>query len=664
MKILIAWSLALLPLLAQDKPAAEKPAAPESKVDEAKKEDAPPAEETKKTAVTVNWNADIGYRFVTNVRGSKEAYRSVVNLGEGPKLFGIDLSIANAAHKFYDRIDIRANGWGGDPYNTARLDAKLDGVYRLSVDYRNIAYYNFLPSYADPTIATGVFLNQRSIDQKRRLANVELDIRPGKRFVPYVAWSHDSGRGSGISSFVSDGNEYPVAGAMEDKTDRIRGGVRMQFEKWHATVEQGGGMFEENDAYSTAKNLGNNQKPYLGQQLSLTSLAQAYSITGNQIYTKGLFTANPFTWLDLNAQFLYTQPDTHTNYTLTDSGQLLLLSSLLFYNGQQGLTTADAKLPHSTGTLGGEIRPFRRLRIIESWSTDRLHNASSAFFTEQILLSGNKSTALLNPAAYDSAVWNYNRQQIDALFEATNYLTVRGGYRYVWGDASVRPSPIFPQSAELGKLSQQVGIFGLNLRMGHKFSTNFEFEASPGGRAYFRTSLQDYRKTKLRAKYQAFGSLLLSGSFVYLDNESPSVTGSYTFQSRATSLTAMWTPWGGKTFTLLGEYTRGTLHSDINYWVPQTLTLADSFYKENSHSFTSALDVNCWKGAKISVGGTGFISNGSRPTEFYQPLVRMVIPLRTHFGLRTEWQYHSMTERYYQFESFGAHTFVVALQVH
>ena len=204
----------------------------------------------------------------------------------------------------------------------------------------------------------------------------------------------------------------------------------------------------------------------------------------------------------------------------------------------------------------------------------------------------------------------------------------------------------------------------MNVRVSQKISGNFEFEGSNGEKTYFRTGLQDYKKTKLRAKYQAFGSLLLSGSFTYLDNQNHSTSGNYDFQSRATSLNAMWTPWGGKRMTLLGEYTRGTLHSDIGIFTPQTLTVNDSFYRENFHSFTSALDLNCWKGAKFSVGGTGFVSSGSRPTEFYQPLMRMTIPFRTHWGLRTEWQYHSMSERFYQYESFGAHTFVVALQVH
>ena len=132
-------------------------------------------------------------------------------------MFGVDLSIVSPTRRWFDRIDIRANNWGGDPDNTARIDATRHGWYNLSFDYRNIAYYNFLPSYADPTISRGLFLDQRSFDTHRRMANVELELMPGKWIVPYLGYSHDSGFGTGTTDFVSDSNEYPVANRLREK---------------------------------------------------------------------------------------------------------------------------------------------------------------------------------------------------------------------------------------------------------------------------------------------------------------------------------------------------------------------------------------------------------------------------------------------------------------
>ena len=85
---------------------------------------------------------DFGYRWVDDVRGSFPTYRSVVNLGEGPKLTGLDFTITDPKNRLFDRIDARANAWGGDPYNTAHVKSRKRGIYDLTVDYRNIAYFN------------------------------------------------------------------------------------------------------------------------------------------------------------------------------------------------------------------------------------------------------------------------------------------------------------------------------------------------------------------------------------------------------------------------------------------------------------------------------------------------------------------------------------------
>src|SRR5262245_17497708 len=48
---------------------------------------------------------DFGYRWVQDVRGNNPTYRSIVNLGEGPKLTGLDFTITDPRHRLFDRID-------------------------------------------------------------------------------------------------------------------------------------------------------------------------------------------------------------------------------------------------------------------------------------------------------------------------------------------------------------------------------------------------------------------------------------------------------------------------------------------------------------------------------------------------------------------------------
>ncbi|MFZ0589213.1 MAG: hypothetical protein WAM39_01900, partial [Bryobacteraceae bacterium] len=64
---------------------------------------------------------DLGYRWQTTVGGNLNMYRSVVNLGSGPKLLGTEFTILNPSGILFDRIDARAYNWGDDPYETLHV---------------------------------------------------------------------------------------------------------------------------------------------------------------------------------------------------------------------------------------------------------------------------------------------------------------------------------------------------------------------------------------------------------------------------------------------------------------------------------------------------------------------------------------------------------------
>src|SRR5579871_1114261 len=115
---------------------------------------------------------EVGYRVIPNVNGSVNTYLSVVGLGEGPRLFGADFTIRDPKQRLFDRADVHVTDFGGDPYSTFRVDVEKNRIYRFVADYRNIAYFNFLPSYADPLLTRGVMLNENSFQTHLRTADV------------------------------------------------------------------------------------------------------------------------------------------------------------------------------------------------------------------------------------------------------------------------------------------------------------------------------------------------------------------------------------------------------------------------------------------------------------------------------------------------------------
>ena len=656
-----------LPLLAQ------QPAPPAAPQPEAKPAEAQPAAEAKPAespAPTppaeqlMNGSFDFGYRSVWT-GGNFSSYRSVIDLGEGPKLSGWDFSITDPKKKFYDRIDTQGLGWGGDPYTTARLHAVKMGAYDLTVDYRNIAYFNFLPSYADPllNVSQGFYLDENSFDLRRRMFDTQLDLRPGKRVIPYFDFSRNWNSGRGITTFVGNSTSYPVASQSSDTTDSFRGGVRIEMSKWHLTLEQGGVSYGENDLVTNSNipNLGNVSTPILGQQLFLGALNQNYGIGGSAVYSRVLATAHPVSWADLYGQFLYSQPKSNVHYTESATGQFVNLSNLLFYTGETDLINAAAKQPHTSRSAGAEIRPFKRLRIIESWSTDRLHESSGGLDTQTI-------TAAVTAGFNQYLVRNYSRQEIDVLYDLGSHLTLRGGHRYIWGDSLV-PSPDLTESGPFQNvsLSQQVGLAGATFKAWQKFTANFDFEGGSSNNAYFRTSLYNYQRARIRARYQATNSLSLNAYFSVLNNSNPTPGINYSYQSRDNSLSVLWAPAGGKRISLTGDYSRSTLSSDLSYLVPQDLTTAFNHYRDNAHTASSVVDLSLpgYSGMvpKVSLGGSLFLSSGSRPERFYQPLARVSIPLCKHVSWNSEWRWYGFGEQFYLYEGFRAHIFMTGLRV-
>jgi hypothetical protein len=675
MRYLLALIL-IVPALAQQpeppaKPDAQAAAAP------AKTESPAPAKtESPAPSATEDWltgSVDFGYRWVADA-GNFQAYRSVVNLGQGPKLTGLDFTILDPKKRLFDRLNARANGWGGDPYSTAHVDARKLGIYDFSFDYRNIAYFNALPSYSNPLAPAG--FDEQAFDTRRRNTSFSLDLRPGKRIIPYLAFDRNSGYGHGVETWVQDSNdEFAVPTLLRDSTNNYRGGVRIECHCLHVTLEVGGTTFKDDDLASYGgTNYGDRTTPLLGQTLVLNSLQQAYGIRGSSIYSKALATASPFSWLNLYGQFLYSEPKTDVHYTDFATGNFALLSSLLFYSGQMNLGTGAANQPHTSGNAGFELRPFRRLRIIESWMTDRYHDTASPVIPPMMLTAviAAAPPALTNlgfldtPPNYTQVV-NYNQQQTDVLFDLTSKLTLRGGYRYVWGDATVLAGQL-SQSGSLasGELRRNVGLAGLTFRPSQKLSVNLDYEGASSDRIYFRTSLNDYHKVRARARYQATTSLMLQANFQVLNNQNPAAAIQYDFQSRDNSLAVYWTPAGGKRITLMGEYDRSSISSSINY-LGLFLSPAVSYYRENAHTASSTIDIALPGSAgltpKFTAGGSLFISSGTRPSRYYQPLMRLSLPLRKRVSWNTEWKYYGYGEQFYLYEGFRAHVFMTGLRL-
>ena len=328
-------------------------------------------------------------------------------------------------------------------------------------------------------------------------------------------------------------------------------------------------------------------------------------------------------------------------------------------------------MPHTTASLGAEERPLRRIRITESWITDRLHNAGSASSNQ--LISGTGISQQTAAVLASSLATNYNQAEVDVFFDATSRLTLRGGYRYVWGDANDAVLPAAGLvSMEQGKQRSNVVLGGATFRASQKLSVTGDIEGASSGGVYFRTSLYDYQKVRARARYQVAASLSLSADFTFLNNHDPLPGVNYNYQAYQESLSFFWAPAGGKRWDFEGSYSRSDLLSDIGYLSPQDLAPQTSLYSDRSNIATGLFSLNLphWFAfakdskvlPKLTAGGSFFISSGSNPSSYYQPIAKLLLPLAKNLNWFTEWRYYGYGEAFYIYEGFRAHLVTTGLR--
>src|SRR5262249_12072932 len=199
----------------------------------------------------------------------------------------------------------RAANWGDDPYTTLTVTVSKSRVYDFISSYRNLAYFNNLPSFANPLLGRGALSSERTFDRRSRMSSFELTLLPANWLIPYFAYDRSSGYGDGVTTFVSDQNEYPVPFRSNFSQNNMRGGVRFERNRYHVTIEQGGTTFRDDQTLFQSpgmSNPGNRETPFGANTLTLTGLSQAYGVRGDSIYTKVLSTAEPASWLSLSGQ--------------------------------------------------------------------------------------------------------------------------------------------------------------------------------------------------------------------------------------------------------------------------------------------------------------------------------------------------------------------------
>jgi len=590
--------------------------------------------------------------------GNQDVYRSTINLSEGPRLNAFTATFRKTnedQRRLFDSLTVSTTGLGGEPYSSSHLNARLADSYDLQVNYKRFAYFNSLPSFANPFI--GNFgASQSTFNIARRLAEVKFVFHPNAGISPYAAYDYDSGRGPARTDFVQDANEYAIGTNVDNATRTYRAGVALKFDRWSGGVEAGGSTFHDNQSVDfTGATTGNRVTLFLGQRLELDRLQQQYTVSGRDRFARAYGEYRPWSKLTLDGQFFYSRPTVTANYFDNGSGNLILLQTLQTFTGERTLTRSNARYPHPSGSVGGEFRPTRRMRVIESVSIDSFRISGSSTGTQTY----DASTSLITS---DTSALNarFTRQRLDAVLDLTSFASLHAGHSYLSANATSPGSVL--QQIQTRDIHRQQEDVGAALRFRSRLKVNVDYRDDRGDATFFRTDGRRLRRLQVRGRYQVNESLQAGVSTSIWNNDNTASDINYFEKSRESSADITFSPKGGKFVTVYAGYTRGTLRSDLPFIVPQNYQTDHSIYRDRGHNGALAVTFNPVPRIQARLGGDFFLATApsdsgsqTRPTRFYNPYGRVTLKLVRGASFVGGWSWHQYSNLAFSREAYHAH---------
>jgi hypothetical protein len=611
---------------------------------------------------------ELGYRWVSGA-GNRDMYRSMVNLGEGPKLLRSSLSLraAYGAGALFDRLDLSMNNWGGDPYNTLALHVGRAEVSDFRAGYRNLNYYNFVPAFANPLLAAGRLLGQHSLNVTQRSTDLELKLFPSRRLRPFFAYSRTSGFGPGYTTFQTSGNEFLLGTNWRYRADEYRGGLELELPRLAVTFDQGVRLLANDSAVASGTDRGANfVRPVLGEPIVLDGLNRGYHDRTTMPVSRLMAKATPWSILSVTARYLYAVADVDSRFSQIERGSFVSLEDLLYYRTAADAFDTHARRPTRTGGFLIELAPFDRLTITDEFDARSFDVTGSAFAATTFLgirpissLPDGRNDRTVQRTSGTAFAYDQSRNQAEAELELARGFSLRGGHRYTRVDVAVEQTEAGRTERDTGSYVQQTALAGVAFRRGRWLRLGLDYENNRSEHALTRTDLLDYDQIRFSWQLRPGKRFSASGRIGFLRNSNPAADIDFTSHNRNYAFEVTYDP--GERLSLALDYSRSNLFSNILILLPQTLDSDRSVFDERSHAVGGSLGVTFYRGARVDLGYRGIASAGSYPLNHHQPFAGLSIPLQRSLVWRTHWQYVGYNEKGAAFQDHRTHLVTFSL---
>ena len=633
------------PQNAQAKPEAQPPAAA--------------AEGFKLGPYDVRTSFEVGYRWTSKVDGNEQMYRSQVNLSDGVRLFNSYLTMRSEPRTgLFDRLDLSVNNIG-DPYDTLRLNISRMDAYEFRASYRDMNYFNYISSFANPLLGKGIVFPQHNLDVHYRMSDFELRLFPHRKIVPFAGYSRNSGSGPGYTTIAMTGDQFLLKTQWDYTADEFRGGVQFNLAKLNLTVEQGYRFLKNHTSLSDAGQPAGNQGnlPFFGKDVTLTSFSTQQNGSVKLPTSRIVARYAPLGNLRMTGRYLYTMGDSETSVGAKSAGTLFSLEDLLAYSAASDSLKGKAKKPNHNGSFLVEYSPLSRITVTDAFDVLDYHISgealrSTVYANAASLLGGDPQTSV-SVSDLQNSRFAYSRVRNQAEVEVDVYrgLALRAGHRYTFTDVTVQDDE--PGESTESDMTSQTGIFGLVYRPNTRLRVGFDYENNRSNEPLTRTDLFDYDQFNLDARFGAWKGFSINGRLAVRRNSNDASDIDLRSHDWNFSGGLNWQPI--ERINLSADYSRSDVYSTLLFVIPQNFRTDRSIFDERISAVGGSMSVGLYRDYKVEFGYRGIISRGTNRLEFHQPYASLWIPLAGGLAFKPSWQYFGYSENNFSFENYKTH---------
>lgn len=624
----------------------------------------------------VRQSFELGYRWRT-VGGSLDAYRGMVNFGNGVRLLASSLSVNSleGSGRWFDQIQLNTQGLGNDPYQSALFRVEKNRFYRYDLNWRSTLYSNpglYLQMQPDA-------FGRHHLDTVRNTQDHDVTFLPQAPLRLFLGFSRNTQRGPAVSSvqlFDSRGDEFPLFADVQRRQHEYRTGFELRLFGWRLNLLHGWVNFKEDPpVLLSPASAGRN----LNDATSLASLRRTEPYHGNSPYWRIALFRETRRWA-FNGRF--THVSGRRAFVLDETAVGTNRFGAAASN--QIVTLGRAQRPATAASATFSFFPSGKLTLTNQTS---LHN---------IRMVGNAAiTVMTTGGAFTFAPFSYLAIRTvsnagDADYRPVNWFGLRAGYQY--SSRRIRSIEDFGGGASPVEQTNglHTGVVGIRIRPLKPLTINLDGETGRADRPIYPVSSRKLHALRGRIEFRR-GGLRLAG-YARSDYSTNSASlANFASRSRQYGADGTWTILPGA--SLEAGYAK--MHLDtlgaLNYFAApggttQLFSGGRSYYVSNLHTAWAAARFGIGSRVDVALGfnhvqdagdgrvaaavppsqvviqtaiigpQTGFFAAQTFPLRFTSPQGRVSVRIREKLRWNAGYQRYQYAEEFGIRQNFRAHT--------